>query len=730
MSPANNAHPANSSPPPPGMTLDDAVYTVFRHKWLILAFVALGIVGAVTVRVLRPPYFVSTAKVMVHYVVNDRELAPTSPDAPRAISTEVGAQSILSGQIEIIKSLDVAERVAEVVGPARLLANRGGGTNLMAAAGVVWGGTEVEQPKNSILTITFRNRNADIVQPVLEEVLKAYMQKHKSIYLMPDEFLIKQRDELGGKLAKTEEQIKDLKVKAKVLFPEQMKQSYEAQIRKTQDEFLDTQRELLERGAAGSGAAVPTNAVAASIPADELSRYSFWTTRLEELKMRENDLLVTYKVAHPVVQNVREQIESLSRQKAALDQKYPSLAHLLLGSPRTTTNAVPTEVLVARLQALSSILSNLQAQATQVMDLEPRISELERLRAEQQKSYDSVMKQLSQSERTESTVAGQINMSVVERPTPPGPDSKKMLKLIGGVLGGCIALGLGLAFLIDLFLDRSIKRSADIERHLRVPVFLSIPDTSSKGWLRPPSWLSFLGHGKPSAANGANGNGSGPSTTALAPWEPGNELRNYTEGLRERVMSYFEVQNLNLKKPKLVAVTGCSDGAGVSTLASGLAAALSKTGDGNVLLVDMNIEEGVAQSFYKGTPGCGITAALQPENRAEAQVEENLYLATLHNGNDSQLPKLLPTRLNHLMPRLKASDYDYIIFDMPPVTQTSATPRLASYMDLALLVLESEKTSQHAAARASTLMREARANVAAVLNKKRSHAPAALSHEA
>ena len=42
-------------------------------------------------------------------------------------------------------------------------------------------------------------------------------------------------------------------------------------------------------------------------------------------------------------------------------------------------------------------------------------------------------------------------------------------------------------------------------------------------------------------------------------------------------------------KPKLVAVTDCSRRAGASTLAGGLAAALSETGDGKVLLVDMNV---------------------------------------------------------------------------------------------------------------------------------------------
>jgi len=81
------------------------------------------------------------------------------------------------------------------------------------------------------------------------------------------------------------------------------------------------------------------------------------------------------------------------------------------------------------------------------------------------------------------------------------------------------------------------------------------------------------------------------------------------------------------------------------------------------------------------------------------------------------------------MPKLKASDYDYIIFDMPAVTQTSPTPRLAGHMDITLLVLEAEKTGQQAAARAAALMRQSRANVAAVLNKCRQHVPARLSED-
>ena len=81
------------------------------------------------------------------------------------------------------------------------------------------------------------------------------------------------------------------------------------------------------------------------------------------------------------------------------------------------------------------------------------------------------------------------------------------------------------------------------------------------------------------------------------------------------------------------------------------------------------------------------------------------------------------------MPQLKASDYDYVIFDMPPVTPTSVTPRLGSNMDMVLLVLESEKTAQHAAGQAGTLLADARVNAAVVLNKCRQHVPSILSQD-
>jgi len=96
------------------------------------------------------------------------------------------------------------------------------------------------------------------------------------------------------------------------------------------------------------------------------------------------------------------------------------------------------------------------------------------------------------------------------------------------------------------------------------------------------------------------------------------------------------------------------------------------------------------------------------------------------NSNGDKLPRILPKRFASLLPKLKASDYDYIIFDMPPVSQTSVTLRLAGFMDAMLLVVESEKTNRDAVLEAGSLLAETNANVSVVLNKTRSYIPAGL----
>jgi Mrp family chromosome partitioning ATPase len=118
----------------------------------------------------------------------------------------------------------------------------------------------------------------------------------------------------------------------------------------------------------------------------------------------------------------------------------------------------------------------------------------------------------------------------------------------------------------------------------------------------------------------------------------------------------------------------------------------------------------------------GIDSALESEKRKDALVQDQLYVVKETETNQN-LTSNLPKRFKSLVPRLKASDYDYIIFDMPPVSQISLTPRLSKFMDTVLLVVESEKTDRDVVRKATSLLAESKTNVGVVLNKGRNYGP-------
>ena len=238
-------------------------------------------------------------------------------------------------------------------------------------------------------------------------------------------------------------------------------------------------------------------------------------------------------------------------------------------------------------------------------------------------------------------------------------------KLLGGIAGGGLALGIIWAFLIEFYLDHSIRKPQDVERVLRFPLFLSIPEFGRNGHNR----------------------------------------HVFHETLRDRLIGYFESRNLT-HKPKLLAVTGVGRRAGVTTTAAGLAQCLSETGDGNVLLVDMTMGQGATKQFYKGNASPKLDEFL--DTRETAMVQDKLFVVG-EEPNSDKLSRALPSRFSQLVPKLKASDFDYVIFDMPPVNQISITPRLAGFMDMVILVVESEKTDREIARQAAELLSSSKA---------------------
>jgi uncharacterized protein involved in exopolysaccharide biosynthesis/Mrp family chromosome partitioning ATPase len=373
----------------------------------------------------------------------------------------------------------------------------------------------------------------------------------------------------------------------------------------------------------------------------------------------------------------------------------------------------------AKVEALKSRLRDIQQRTKQVLELGPQMEELERKRGMDEANYKYFAASLEKARVDEALDPSKMpNISAVQRPSPPMLETKTRNKIILGLAGGGIAFGIALALLRGLFLNRTVGRPLELETKLHIPLMLSIPFAAARN-----------GH-LPLPPNGSPAKSQAPATrphhSKLAPWDAGHFMRPYCDAIRDRLGLYFELNHLT-HKPKLVGVAGFSDAAGTSTLAVGLAASLSEANDGKVLLVDVNLGPEQVHHFFKGKPAYSLNAALKPSGSIDSAAE-NLYLATVGPSNAGPA-QLGLKKFFDMMPNLKASDFDYIIFDMPALSQTSPTWGMAAFMDKLLLVVEAEKNSRELIKRGYGKLIAERDNVSVVVNKTRSYVPKWLDAE-
>ena len=723
-----------------GMSLGDIYFTLFRHKWKILLFSTSGFLAVLALLIFKPPLYESRAKLDILYVVQGKSFNPAGEGANTVSPNERG-YGIIQTELEILQSLDVVMEAVQTIGAEKILAKAGGGNSTNEAAGLIAKNLTAEpSPGSSVIQVSLQHPDPEMVQSILSKIIASYFKKQAEIHqgsVMFGDFSIQETNRLYKEIAQTKEELKNARSATGVFSIDAADKSYDEQVSQIRNNLFTAQAELVERkeilkemSNALSSTPESTNA-GTEISNDKVDEYRNVCTRLGLLRKKEQELLLQYTDQSVPIKDLRAQIAGNETFKKKLETEDPRLTSLgvslgVADHPvfSSSDNAAQISALEARIKVLNSQLSQIQSDAAKMDESREIISELKQREQREEAELEYFQRNLEQARIDTMIGAGKApNIGVIQSPSPPVKQWPKKLKKMAAILAvGGIATGLALAFLIEMFLDRSLKRPVEIEAKLGLPLFISIPDFTKNGYPRAKI------EGKKTLLLSETAGKDASENAALAPWNRQHPLRRFCEGLRDRLIVHFEVKNVT-HKPKLVAVTSCAKGAGVSSVAAGLAASLSETGDGNVLLVDMNVEGGAAQQFYKGKLGCGVDAALEVEARKGAQIQENLYVATQPMSAGENLPSVLPKHLMGLIPKLRASDYDYIIFDMPAVTQTSMTPRLARLMDMVLLVIESEKTNQDVAKKVISLLGETKANVTTVLNKTRSYVPSKLHQE-
>lgn len=188
-----------------------------------------------------------------------------------------------------------------------------------------------------------------------------------------------------------------------------------------------------------------------------------------------------------------------------------------------------------------------------------------------------------------------------------------------------------------------------------------------------------------------------------------------------------------VKPAKLIMVTSALAGEGKSTIAVNLA--LSLVGSGKrVLLVDANLRDpalhkhfqlhsfnGLAEVFSK------MQAHMSVDLRGEATKIPSLHILTA--GSTPGVDFLQSPLAEELFENFKELDFDYVVFDTPPLLPVADAQILASYVEAILLVVDVSKTPRKLLLQAKKMLGRTRARVIGVaLNKSGWTEPADIRH--
>jgi len=746
----------------PSVNRNDILFALFKHKKKILLGTIVGLVAAAVVYFLYPSSYASNAKLMVRYLVERTVDSVDSPKNPGGYAATT--DSIIGSEIEILSSWDLAVETAQAIGPKRLLPHSYGTPSKEAAAATIASGLTFTTHKGSnIIFASYANSDPGLATLVLKELVNRYFDKHLEVHRSAGAFgfVTQQTDQVRARLRQTEDALKDLREKAGIGSLGDATAGLETEKAKVEEQLHLTEAELAEQEAlvtqlggvitvsgddAKPGPAAPESVAGGpevtvegakseksepeagsgvNAPAKVIRKYQVLASGLQKLRQTQLELFAKYRPESKMVKANQAEIDDVDSQLRSLEKKYPELPAKvgLLGLSKSreldpASEGAHLAGIRAKRKALAARLHDTQERAQQLSQLAPQIADLEREKQLEEANYKYFEASLEKARIDEALDPSKIpNISVVQQPSPPTLVTKTRDKIALAAAVGGFVVALGLALLNELILSRKLRRPIEVEKFLGVNPLMSIPYSS-----KPK---------KTASASKRNGKfdvivpKSGLRTN-LAPWDTGHFIRPYTEAIRDRLGLYFELHNLT-HKPKLVGVAGFSGGAGTSSLAAGLAAALSETNDGKVLLVDVSLGPDHVHPFFKGKPAYPLNTALRPNGPMDAAAE-NLYLAKVGSPNAGPA-QLGLKRFFDLIPNLKASDFDYVIFDMPPLEQTSPTWGMAPFMDKMLLMIEAEKDSRDTIKRRCKRLVTERDNISFILNKVRSYAPKKLELE-
>ena len=679
------------------VNLKEYLHIVSRYKWLVICIFLIVFIGVSIYTARSPKIYKATSMILLENISSENFL----------FNTPSLTNSSINNNIEIIKSypvMDLAFRLLERDENYKLMPISKlpkGADPLLYLKGNV----DVETKRETdILIVSFESTSkieAMKAANAISEALKEQNTEYARIeFTNAREFLSEQLEESELRLRSSEEDLRLYKIENGIsMLSEETRQLIEQsseieaelssaltdyQVKSQHLDYLIT--ELSKQDSLISN----VNAILSS-PLLEQLRMEIVANQTRYVKLLTKP---EYTPDHPELVSLKEEIEN---GKEKLNEELKKIVAVKSGTsdPLQYRTELTSKIAAARIEkniaeskvtSLQEEVEKYNQQMTILPDTELQLARMERNYSIDEKTYQLLTQKYEDAKIAEKSKIG--NVRVVEHarlPKSPIKPNKRMNLMIAIAMG--LGLGVGTSILLHA-LDSKIRTYDDIKKYVNLPVLGTIPFITIDD--QDIDYVEQM-------------------IVETDDDKEREKLRTVQQQIEARLISHyapksstseaFRILRTNIinkkveNEPLSVVITSSGPKEGKSTILSNLAVTLAQM-NAKVLLADLDLRRPMVHTLMGFEKESGMSDVLYDKNASykdyiKRPVVQNLDVITsgFIPPNPSEL--LASPRMDDLINELQA-DYDYILFDAPPVMAVTDTMIIAKKVNNLILVTRVE----------------------------------------
>jgi len=430
--------------------------------------------------------------------------------------------------------------------------------------------------------------------------------------------------------------------------------------------------------------------------------------RLMDLENQAIVLSADFGPRHPQTVTMRQQIEKV---KADIDAEIEKIVQGALVSVNPLYDQLVSDLLnretdlavaMEAERGLTRILSQFPVELRRAAEKQIQWDTVVAGVKFAQSNLDSLKTQLESARISEAQQASEIE--IVDPAVPPSYPSglpRFVYSLIGLLVG--LMGGVALAFALE-YLDDSIRTIETVEEDLHLPVYAVIPEIGGQTALAKLRRRRKIPEAEPAVIK----------ERLVTHFEPSSPIAEAYRSFRTNIQ-FAGAAN----EKRVLLVTSSIKGEGKTTTVANLAITIAQLGN-RVALVDADMRSPMIHSVFgkRRQPGLSsfVSGELAPDDVVQPSDIENLDLVCAGPTPPNPSELLNSSRMDQILEHLRRQ-YDFVLFDTPPVLAVTDPAVLGSKVDGAFLVVRAGRTGKQVCGRARDLLeRVGTGVVGAVIN--------------